>query len=181
MGGVDKALLPLAGRALIAHVLDRLEPQVEQVLISANGDPARFAGMGCPVVPDARPQGPLSGILAALVRAGEMGASHLVSTPVDTPFLPGDLVPQLLLAAEGSPEGLAYAADPTGDHPATALWPVALAPALAGFLAAGEAKVTRFAAAHGAARASFPDARAFMNLNTPDDLTQAEALLKGAE
>lgn len=181
MGGADKAFLPLAGRPLIAHVLDRLEPQVERVLISANGDPARFAGLDCPVLPDARPQGPLSGILAALLRAGEMGASHLVSTPVDTPFLPGDLVPQLMLAAEGSSGGLAHAADPTGDHPATALWPVTLAPALSAFLEAGEAKVTRFAAAHQATRATFPDARAFLNLNTPEDLARAEAMLKGAE
>lgn len=179
MGGLDKALLPLAGQPLIAHVLDRLEPQVERVLISANGDPARFGRFGCTVVPDARPQGPLSGILAALLKAGESGATHLVSTPVDTPFLPGDLVPQLLMAAKGATGGLAYAADPTGDHPATALWPVMLAPALSGFLAAGEAKVTRFAAAQGAARAVFPDPRAFANLNTPEDLARAEALLKG--
>jgi molybdopterin-guanine dinucleotide biosynthesis protein A len=99
---------------------------------------------------------------------------------VDTPFLPGDLVPQLLLAAEGSPEGLALAADATGDHPATALWPVTLAPALAAFLAAGEAKVTRFTAVHEAARALFPDPRAFLNLNSPEDLAAAEALLRGA-
>ena len=180
MGGVDKALVALAGRPLLAHVLDRLEPQVERVLISSNGDPARFAGFGCPVVADAAPQGPLSGVLSALVIAADRGATHVVSTPVDTPFLPGDLVPQLLMAAESSSEGLAFAADTTGDHPATALWPVGLAPALAAFLAAGEAKVTRFTAAHGAARAQFPDPRAFLNLNTPEDLAQAEALLKGA-
>lgn len=180
MGGVDKALLPLAGRPLIAHVLDRLEPQVERVLISANGDGSRFAGFGCPVVADAAPQGPLSGVLAALTAAAGMGATHLVSTPVDTPFLPGDLVPQLLLASEGSSEGLAFAADATGDHPATALWPVGLAPALSEFLAVGEAKVTRFTAAHGATRAHFPDPRAFLNLNTPEDLAAAEALLRGA-
>ena len=180
MGGVDKALVPLAGRPLIAHVLDRLEPQVDRVLISANGDATRFAALGCPVVPDAVPQGPLSGVLAALTAAAAMGATHLVSTPVDTPFLPGDLVPQLLLAAEGSPEGLAFASDTTGDHPATALWPVGLAPALSDFLSSGEAKVTRFTAAHGAARAQFPNPRAFLNLNTPEDLAQAEALLKGA-
>ena len=77
-------------------------------------------------------------------------------------------------------EGLALAADVTGDHPATGLWPVGLAPALAAFLAAGEAKVTRFTAAHGAARALFPDPRAFLNLNTPEDLAAAEAMLKGA-
>lgn len=180
MGGVDKASVALAGRPLIAHVLDRLEPQVDRVLISANGDPSRFAEFGCPVVADAAPQGPLSGVLSALTAAASMGATHVVSTPVDTPFLPGDLVPQLLLAAESAPEGLALAADPTGDHPATALWPVGLAPALAAFLNAGEAKVTRFTAAHQAARAPFPDPRAFLNLNTPEDLADAEALLKGA-
>jgi molybdopterin-guanine dinucleotide biosynthesis protein A len=180
MAGADKALVPLAGRPLIAHVLDRLEPQVERMLVSANGDAARFAGFGCPVVADAAPQGPLSGVLSALTVAAGMGATHVVSTPVDTPFLPGDLVPQLLLAAEGSSGGLALAADATGDHPATALWPVGLAPALAAYLAAGEAKVTRFTDAHHAARARFPDPRAFLNLNTPEDLAAAEALLKGA-
>lgn len=177
--GREKALVPLAGRPLIAHVLDRLDPQVERVFISANGDPARFAAFGCPVIPDTRPQGPLSGVLASLTQAKAQGATHLVSTPVDTPFLPGDLVPQLLLAAEGSPAGLALTSDATGDHPATALWPVALAPALAAFLAGGGAKVTLFTAAHQAARARFPDPRAFLNLNTPEDLAAAEALLKG--
>jgi molybdenum cofactor guanylyltransferase len=178
--GNDKAFVALAGRPLIAHVLDRLEPQVERVLISANGDASRFAGFGCPVVTDDTPQGPLSGVLAALTAAEKAGATHLVSTPVDTPFLPGDLVPQLMLAAEAARKGLALASDATGDHPATALWPVGLAPALAAFLAGGEAKVTRFTDAHGAARARFPDPRAFLNLNTPKDLAAAEALLKGA-
>jgi molybdenum cofactor guanylyltransferase len=178
--GNDKAFVALAGRPLIAHVLDRLEPQVERVLISANGDASRFAGFGCPVVTDDTPQGPLSGVLAALTAAEKAGATHLVSTPVDTPFLPGDLVPQLLLAAEAAPEGLALASDATGDHPATALWPVGLAPALVAFLAGGEAKVTRFTDAHGTARVVFPDPRAFLNLNTPEDLAAAEALLKGA-
>lgn len=180
MGGADKALVPLAGRPLIAHVLDRLEPQVERVLISANGDPDRFAGFGCRVVADDRPRGPLSGILAGLRAAAETGATHLVSTPVDTPFLPGDLVPRLLLAAEGSAEGLAMASDASGDHPATALWPVGLAPALAAFLDAGEARVLRFAETHGVVRAPFPDPRAFQNLNTPGELAAAEALIRAA-
>ncbi|NJS40505.1 MAG: molybdenum cofactor guanylyltransferase [Rhodobacteraceae bacterium] len=177
--GMDKALVPLAGQPLLAHVLDRLEPQVEGVLISANGDPSRFAAFGCPVVPDATPQGPLSGILAALTHAAGRGATHVVSTPVDTPFLPGDLVPQLLLAAEAAPQGLALARTADGDHPATALWPVDLAPALAAFLAEGGAKVTRFTDAHHATHADFADARAFLNLNTRADLALAETLLKG--
>jgi molybdenum cofactor guanylyltransferase len=180
MGGADKALIPLAGRPLLSHVLERLEPQVDRVLISANGDPTRFAAFGCGVVADAAPQGPLSGIHAALTRAASLGATHLVSTPVDTPFLPGDLVPQLLLAAEGSSAGLALARTADGDHPATALWPVAIAPALAAYLSDGGAKVTGFTDAHHAARADFPDGRAFLNLNTREDLAMAEALLKGA-
>lgn len=180
MGGVDKAFVALAGRPLIAHVLDRLEPQVERVLISANGDVGRFAPFGVQVVKDLASQGPLSGVLSALSTAAALGATHVVSSPVDTPFLPGDLVPQLLLAAESSPHGLAFASDTIGDHPATALWPVDVAPALSAFLNAGEAKVTRFANAHGATRARFPDPRAFLNLNTPEDLARAEALLKGA-
>lgn len=179
MGGADKALVPLAGRPMIAHVLDRLEPQVDTVLISANGDPARFAPFGCSVVADDRSRGPLSGILSGMRVAAEMGATHLVSTPVDTPFLPGDLVPRLLLAAEASAKGLAMAADDSGNHPATALWPVGLAPALAAFLDAGETRVLRFAEAHGAARAPFPDPRAFANLNTPEELAAAEALIRG--
>lgn len=180
MGGADKALLPLAGRPLILHVLDRLAPQVDQVLVSANRDPARLAAFGCEVVPDVHPQGPLSGVLAALTRAKSLGATHLVSTPVDTPFLPGDLVPQLLLAAEAAPSGLAVAADATTDHPATAVWPVGLVPALAAYLASGQARVTGFTQAHQAGRAVFPDPRAFLNLNTPQDLVAAEALLRGA-
>ncbi len=180
MGGADKAFVPLNNRPLVSHVLDRLDPQVEQVLISANGDAARFAEFGCLVVPDAAPQGPLSGVLAALTCAAGLGATHVVSTPCDTPFLPGDLVPQLLLAAEASAFGLAIAATSDGDQPATAVWPVGLAPALAKFLAVGEAKVTRFADTHDAARARFPDAEAFLNLNSPDDLVAAEAWLKGA-
>jgi len=180
MGGVDKALVVFAGQSLIAHVLDRLEPQVDRVLISANGDAARFAGFGCIVVPDDRSQGPLSGVLACLKRAREMGATHVVTTPCDTPFIPGDLVPRLLLAAESAPEGLAMARDDSRDHPATAVWPVGLAAALAEYLASGGGKVTGFTGAHGAVTAHFPDARAFLNLNTPEDVAAAEAWAKGA-
>lgn len=179
MGRVDKAFVQFLGRPLIAHVLERLEPQVETVLISANGDAARFQGFGCKVVPDARPQGPLSGVLACLTRAAQMGATHLVTVPVDTPFLPGDLVPQLLLASESAPQGLAMARDDERDHPATAIWPVALVASLTDYLAAGGAKVTGFTKAHGVVVADFPDPRAFLNLNTLKDLTQAEARLRG--
>ncbi len=179
MGGADKAFLPLAGKPLIRHVLDRLSPQVETVILSANGDPARFADLGCAVVPDDVPQGPLSGILSALRHAGAAGASHLVFTPVDTPFLPLDMVARLRDAAVRASEGLAIARTRDGDHPAAALWPMSLAPALSAYLAAGGTRVASFAGAHHAARADFPEAGAFRNLNTPEDLAAAEALLAG--
>jgi molybdenum cofactor guanylyltransferase len=179
MGGLDKAFLTLAGKPLVLHVLDRLRPQVDRVILSANGDAARFSGLDCPVVADELPQGPLSGILAALVHAARLGATHVVSTPVDTPFLPADFVTRLREAAGNAAEGAALARTADGDHPASAIWPVALAPALAASLAAGDAKVTRFADAHHAARVDFPDALAFANLNTPEELAAAEALLKG--
>lgn len=179
MGGADKATLPLAGRSLAAHAADRLEPQVERLAISANGDPARLAGLGLPVLADDRPQGPLSGVLAALDWAAPLGATAVVTVAVDTPFFPGDLVPRLLLAAEGP--GLALARSGGNDHPTFALWPITLRQELRAFLASGaKASVRAFADARGAGRADFPEDGSFLNLNTPDDLRRAEDLIRGA-
>ena len=176
--GADKALVPLAGRPLLAHVRDRLEPQVEALAVSANGDPARLVAFGLPVLPDDRPLGPLSGILRGLRWAAGQGADALVSAPVDAPFLPGDLTPRLILAADGPGLAIAHAGDRL--HPTFGLWPVALAPELAGFLASGaKPRVMDFATAHHAAIADFPDDGAFANLNTPQDLLAAETLLGG--
>ena len=179
MGGADKALLPLAGRPLVWHAMDRLSPQVESLAISANGDPARLAKLGLPVLPDAERLGPLAGILAALDWAAQRGATAVVSVAVDTPFFPGDLVPRLALAAEGAREGLAMVRSGGRDHPTFALWPVSLRDPLREFLGRGEVpRVRGFADLHGAARADFADDGAFDNLNTPEDLSRAEALLR---
>lgn len=179
-GGADKALLVLGGETLIARSVARLCPQVEDLVISANGDPARFAAPRLPVLPDERAQGPLSGVLAALDRAAGQGAQAVVSVAVDTPFFPEDLVPRLLLAAETAPEGVALAESGGRDHPTCALWPVALRDDLRATLARGEARLLGFADRHGAARAGFADDRAFLNANTPEDLARAAALLEGA-
>lgn len=181
MGGTDKALVLLGGVSLARRTADRLGPQVEALAFSANGDPARLAGLADAVLPDDFPMmGPLSGILAALDWAARHGASAVVSAAVDTPFLPQDLVPCLLLAAEGSAGGTALAASGGQRHPTFGLWPVDLRHDLRATLARGEARVTAFADRHGAAVAHFPDDRAFLNLNTPHDLARAEALLQGA-
>ena len=176
MAGADKALAPLSGQPLLSHVLARFAPQVEALALSANRDPTRFAAFGLPVLPDAASHGPLSGILAALQWAAPLGATAVISVPVDGPFLPPDLVPHLCLAA--GPDGPALAASPNGLHPTFGLWPVSLAPALAAFLASGaKARVRDFAAAHGAGTAHFPDDLAFANANTPDDLARFAQLL----
>lgn len=179
MGGVDKATLRLAGRSLVSHAVDRLEPQVERLAISANGDPARLSALGLPVLADAQSQGPLSGVVAALDWAAPLGATSLVTVAVDTPFFPGDLVPRLIMASD--PSGIALARSGGNDHPTFGLWPVTLRDDLRVFLASGvKASVRAFADARGAARADFPDDGSFLNLNTPEDLSRAEALIRGA-
>ncbi len=180
MGGTDKSALVLGAQPLLARVIERIGPQVDRLVLSANGDPARLAPYRLPVLPDALPQGPLSGVLAALDWAAPQGATAVVSVAVDTPFFPGDLVPRLLAAAQGAPFGAAVAECRGRVHPTFALWPVALRSDLRAALARGEAKVMTFVQRHQAALARFSDDRAFVNINTPEDLAAAKALLTGA-
>ncbi|HHX88424.1 MAG TPA: molybdenum cofactor guanylyltransferase, partial [Paracoccus sp.] len=110
MGGGDKGLRQVAGRRLLDHVIDRLGPQVAGLAINANGDPARLAGFGLPVLPDSLPDhpGPLAGVLAGMDWAAGQGARAIVTAAADTPFFPPDLVARLQAAA--GPSGLALAA-----------------------------------------------------------------------
>ena len=128
MGGGDKGLLPLGDGTILSHVIDRLEPQVASLALNANGDPARFAHLGLPVIPDSINgfAGPLSGVLAGLDWAATQGADHIVTAAADTPFFPCDLVPQLIMAAESAGSQIALARTPDGRHPTFGLWPVAL-------------------------------------------------------
>jgi len=179
MGGGDKGLLPLGYDTILGHVIARLAPQVAALALSANGQPARLAHFALPVLPDSLPGhlGPLAGILAGLDWAEAQGADHIVSAAADTPFLPCDLVPQLILAAESNGSALAIAATADGPQPTFGLWPVALRQDLRAALEAGQRKVSGWADAQGAARAHFADPAAFFNVNTPDDLARARAML----
>ncbi|MCC5986502.1 MAG: molybdenum cofactor guanylyltransferase MobA [Pararhodobacter sp.] len=190
MGGGDKGLLLLGGRRLVDHVIERLAPQVGALAINANGDPARLADLGLPVIGDSLPDrpGPLAGVLASMEWAAAMGAGSVITVAADTPFLPGDLVARLEAAAAGSPSGLALAASPDASgkvrrHPTCGLWPVSLRTALRRDVQQGERRAGRWADAHGAALALFDSARGdpFFNINTPDDLARAEAMAGAAQ
>src|SRR5438552_12057171 len=100
MGGGDKALRVIGGVPLLDRVIERLRPQVETLVLNANGDPARFARYGLPVVPDSVPgfAGPLAGVLTGLDWTAEQrpDCTHVVSGATDAPFLPRDLVSWLV-------------------------------------------------------------------------------------
>lgn len=179
MGGGDKGLLPLGRSTVMGLAIARLGPQVSALAINANGDPARLAALGLPVLPDpveGRP-GPLAGVLAAMEWAAGRGAERVATVAADTPFLPMDLVARL---AEAGP-GIALAATPGEGgrpvrHPTFGLWPVALAGDLRAALGAGVRKVVEWTDRHGAAAALFPEEDAFFNVNTPEDLARARAM-----
>lgn len=177
MGGVTKADVRLGGTRLLRLCEERLEPQVDGLAVNTN-DPLETA---LPQLPDTMEGhlGPLAGILAGLDWAETRGHTHMVSVAVDTPFFPCDLVPYLQMAAEAHPLGLAIAATSEGEHGTFGSWPVALIPALTTFLQGGGRKVRAFTSLQNAALARFPDTTppAFFNINTPDDLAQAEGWL----
>lgn len=170
MGGVAKADVKLGDTRLLDLCIDRLDPQVSHLAVNAN-DPV---GTRLPVIADtvAGHLGPLAGVLSGLIWGENVGATHIVTVAVDTPFFPCDLVPRLLMAGDG---GLAIATTPDGQQGTFGLWPVALQSALAEFLNDGGRKVRAFTQTHAAALAPFPETTppAFFNINTPDDLTQA--------
>lgn len=175
MGGRDKAFLLLAGRPLIAHVTDRLAPQVSALAVNLTAG-AALPGVAVLTDPVAGQPGPLAGVLAAMDWAAARGADRVVTVPVDAPFLPSDLVARLAAAP-----GAAVAADADGTwHPTVAIWPVAEAGTLAGALARGTRRVRAFAEAIGAVPVAFPDPAAFRNLNTPEDLAAADAMVQAA-
>ena len=177
MGGGDKGLLPLDGRPMLAHVTDRLRPQVVRLAINANGDAARFAGFGLPVIADAPgpAAGPLAGVLAGMRWAA--GFPFLATAACDTPFLPMDMVRRLGEALKD--HDVAVAASGGRTHPTAALWRTDLADALAADLAAGRAAgVHRWLAGRRVVEVAFTgDPDPFTNVNTPDDLATAAGLL----
>lgn len=189
MGGIDKSLLPLAGRPMIAHVIDRLRPQVDALVINANGDPARFVAFGLPVIPDRNADfaGPLAGLQAGMdwALAHAPDAEKIVTAACDTPFFPDDLAAALQAGADAAKADIALAASGGRSHFVFALWPLALAADLDGWLASGERKVQSWIERHSHTAVPFEPrviggipVDPFFNVNTPEDLAEAESLLR---
>lgn len=182
MGGGDKSLLVLGGTTILDRVVAKLEPQVADLALNANGDPFRFSRFGLPVLADTvgGHVGPLAGVLAGMEWAATIGATHIVTAAADTPFFPADLVPRLKLAGEAQDKPIALAATDNGRHPTFGLWPVDLRADLRAALMSGVRKVVQWTDRHGTAVAEFPVAGLdpFFNVNTPEDLAQAEAHLE---
>ena len=184
MSGADKGLVRLAGRPMLAHVIDRLRPQCAMLALNANGDPSRFARFRLAVIADDPPgfAGPLAGVLAGLefCAAGAPRMTHVVTLAADTPFAPRDLVVRLDAARQTSGAAIAVAASGGRAHHVASLWPVGLAPALRNALTnEGLRRVEAFAGRFPVAVVEWEGEPfdPFFNVNTPEDLARAEAML----
>jgi molybdopterin-guanine dinucleotide biosynthesis protein A len=184
--GVAKAFALLAGRPLIAHVLDRLRPQTGRLYVNAPVPSDRYQGLGHQLAEDApnwRGAGPLAGVAAALSLAAAQGYAWLVTAPCDAPFLPLDLVARLAgPLASGAPAAVAIGAG--GLEPLFALWPVATLGQVEAALASGPAGPSRVLQDIGAAQVRFESgsgADPFANVNTPEELAAAEAEIDEGE
>jgi molybdopterin-guanine dinucleotide biosynthesis protein A len=183
MGGGDKARIRIGGATILQRVLACLGPQCSGVIINANGDPARFADTGLPVIADSVPDfaGPLAGILAGLdwAAANAPDCAWLASAPGDCPFLPKDLVVRLHDAHVAAGTPLACARSGEWRHPVIGLWPVQLRDNLRQALIDEHLhKIELWTARHGVAIADWPDTPVdpFFNVNTPEDAARAEAI-----
>jgi molybdopterin-guanine dinucleotide biosynthesis protein A len=188
MGGGDKALSKLGGTSLLARVIAALRPQCEGLVLSANGDPARFADFGFPIIADDVPgfKGPLAGILAGFdwIARHVPDVEFAISAPADTPFLPGDLTARLEDARAGHGAYIACARSGGRTHPLVALWPVAIRQDLRHALVEEDRRKagdflqnTRHALVDWPVDPFDP----FFNVNEPGDLAAAESMLARRE
>jgi len=177
MGSIDKGLAPFGDQPMVQHVITRLQPQVQRLLINANQNLDAYAALGAPVWPDAMPDfaGPLAGLQTGLMHCE---TPYLVTAPCDSPFLPGDLVQRLAQALQTEGADLAVAVTGAGEsrqpHPVFCLVHVSLLPHLTRFLESGGRKVDRWYATLRVAEVDFPDEAAFRNINTLAELRQYE-------
>ena len=188
MGGRDKCVVELGGKPLFEHALARVRPQVHRIVIIANDDLERFSGYCLPVVPDTVEghAGPLAGLYTALewTVSETPEAKYLLTVPVDTPFLPLDLVSRLFEALKENKTSSAVASSGEKLHPVVGLWDAGLIGEVSDALQSGTRAMNKFAEDQKSAVADFPlfgngDVRIdpFFNINTPEELERAEAIV----
>ena len=171
MGGVDKGLVAFRGRPMVAQVIERLAPQVGEILINANRNTEQYTGFGYRVIADAIEgyAGPLAGLERGLAEARH---DLVVTAPCDSPFLPADLVERLRSAMANAAADLAVARTGDQPHPVFCLCKRSLHAHLRGYLGAGGRKIDAWYATLAVIEVAFDDqARAFSNINTPEDLS----------
>jgi len=188
MGGGDKCLRLLAGKPILSHVIERIGPQVQALVLNANGDPARFRDYRLPVVQDAVEgfAGPLAGVLTGMewVRENRPEIPWLVSVPTDAPFLPRDLVARLREAIERDSADMACACSHGRAHPVAGIWPVRLADELRAAMVEEEIrKVDVWTGRYRLVQVEFSvdPVDPFFNANRPDDLATAERIAAGLQ
>ena len=170
MGGVAKPLVVLAGKPLVAHVVARLRPQVDAIVLSCGQDAVAYRHFGLPVVADRfGRQGPLGGIASAMAA---VSTPWLLTTPADTPFLPTDLMASLTPACRR--RGAAVVTAGGRRQNLVMLLDRANADSLVGFFNKGGRAAHRWLVNNAIEEASLPEA-AFFNVNTLEDLERAEA------
>ena len=183
MGGGDKPMRTIGRRTILDRVIARLKPQCDGLILNANGDPARFAVFGLPVIADTVQDfpGPLAGILAALdwTAANRLNVGWILSAAADCPFLPRDLVARLQQARIEQDAQLAVAASAGQTHPVIGLWSVRLREELRYALVKEDIrKIDRWTARYRLATVTWPaePIDPFFNANTMDDIAEAERL-----
>jgi len=174
MGGIDKGLVPLHNKPLIAHVIDRIQPQVDEVFINANRELALYQAFGLSVLTDEHQDfiGPLAGFYIGLKHSKH---AYLLTVPCDSPNLPQHLVAQLLDALTAQHADIAVATSDGHAHPVVSLCKTTVLPSLATFIAKGERKVSLWQKQQAYVEVDFsnqPDA--FINLNTHRDVQWLE-------
>jgi molybdenum cofactor guanylyltransferase len=177
MGGVDKGLVLMQQKPLIAHVIERLTPQVDEILINANREIATYQALNYPVLQDENDEfiGPLAGFSLGLQYAKH---EYVLTAPCDSPLLPLDLVERLLNGMTEALADIAVASSDENTHPVFCLCKKSVLPSLTEYLANGERKVSTWQKSQQYVEVDFSDcADAFVNLNTLEDLKALELKL----
>lgn len=169
MGGQDKGLIEINGRALVGILIDRLSEQVSTILINANRNRKRYQAFGYPVVSDQLDdyQGPLAGFACAM---DTVDTDFILTLPCDGPSLASDYVARFITSQQRSGAAICVADDGERLQPVHALIKVDLLTSLNAFLDSGDRKIDRWYAMHDFVKTDFSDcADMFRNINTPSD------------